>query len=388
MKKNQKTKRNYPLNVKPLFFIILITAILTGVFGVTVQAATTEPATEMRGEYKAIHANDSVAGLNELEHVLYNELKTFAVSVTNGDVSSTYFEVEINASDFSWADSALRVMVEEFDFNHIQKCLYCDCPYDMFWFDKTVGQQYDLSVNETPSGEIKSIFLMCLFPVSKDYQPLDATDCYSVSVEAITRAHDAALVAKLIVAEYESKSDWGKLVGYAKEIVELTEYNTRVLNEEDELYGDPFQLLYVFDRNANTNVVCEGYAKAFKYLCDLSSFEKDVQCYTLSGDSHMWNVVDVDGKNYFVDLTAYDTYKCDDCLLVGGTSTDGGKTFTVACKSGHSFTYAYYEWQENMYCDGYLMLSEIGSQQTRVRELLTQLLVAILDCFVRLLTSQ
>ena len=33
-------------------------------------------------------------------------------------------------------------------------------------------------------------------------------------------------------------------------------------------YGDPWQLISVFDSDPNTNVVCEGYSKAFKYLVD------------------------------------------------------------------------------------------------------------------------
>ena len=33
-------------------------------------------------------------------------------------------------------------------------------------------------------------------------------------------------------------------------------------------YGDPWQLIYVFDDDPDTNVVCEGYAKAFKYEAD------------------------------------------------------------------------------------------------------------------------
>ena len=61
----------------------------------------------------------------------------------------------------------------------------------------------------------------------------------------------------------------------------------------------------------STNVVCEGYSKAFQYLCDLS----DITCYTVTGDmdggtgagAHMWNIVEQDGRYYIADITNSDT---------------------------------------------------------------------------------
>ena len=62
-------------------------------------------------------------------------------------------------------------------------------------------------------------------------------------------------------------------------------------------------------------MVCEGYAKAFQYLCDLSNLP-GATCYTVSGQmgagtgagNHMWNIVSMpDGKNYLVDITNCDS---------------------------------------------------------------------------------
>ena len=61
-------------------------------------------------------------------------------------------------------------------------------------------------------------------------------------------------------------------------------------------------------------MVCEGYAKAFQYLCDLSAFN-DAVCYTVTGTmsggtgagSHMWNIVTLEGENYLVDVTNSDS---------------------------------------------------------------------------------
>lgn len=55
--------------------------------------------------------------------------------------------------------------------------------------------------------------------------------------------------------------------------------------------------------------VCEGYSKAYKFLSDLCG----LKCISVIGpalnratgenESHAWNLVEIDGKNYFVDVT-------------------------------------------------------------------------------------
>lgn len=56
------------------------------------------------------------------------------------------------------------------------------------------------------------------------------------------------------------------------------------------------------------SAACEGYAKAAKYLLEAAGIE----CYTLVGDalnfegeseSHMWNIVNIDGEYYHLDTT-------------------------------------------------------------------------------------
>ena len=72
--------------------------------------------------------------------------------------------------------------------------------------------------------------------------------------------------------------------------------------------SDPWQLVWVFDDDPDTKVVCEGYAKAFKYLVDQASFDdSSLECYcvtgTMSGGAHMWNIVHRNSGNRLVDVT-------------------------------------------------------------------------------------
>ena len=59
-------------------------------------------------------------------------------------------------------------------------------------------------------------------------------------------------------------------LGFKNEICNLVDYNNAAADSSTQTaYGDPWQMIWVFDENAETKVVCEGYSKAFQYLCDL-----------------------------------------------------------------------------------------------------------------------
>lgn len=144
--------------------------------------------------------------------------------------------------------------------------------------------------------------------VAPDYQ---GSNRYSVSSAPLTRVKAAVSKAKSIVKKNAGKSSYEKLVAYKEAICKLVSYNHDAAAGSAGAYGDPWQLINVFDGDSSTNVVCEGYSKAFQYLCDLSDFE-DVNCYTVSGEftteshteCHMWNIVRMDdGKNYLADVT-------------------------------------------------------------------------------------
>jgi hypothetical protein len=118
-------------------------------------------------------------------------------------------------------------------------------------------------------------------------------------------------------------------------------------------------------------VVCEGYAKAFKYLCDLTDFDKEIYCYLISGvlsvsgssEGHMWNVLVMDGVNYLVDVTNYDGNPSSRSYLFlgGATSYNGGEKHLV--KNEYSYTYA--ENQKNLFCEGYLVLASSAYHEHR-----------------------
>jgi hypothetical protein len=186
--------------------------------------------------------------------------------------------------------------------------------------------------------------------------------------------------AKQIVYEAKDMSDYDKLCYYAKTIADNNVYNYDAYNfymgYDNDLDGsfDPWQIVYVFDQNPVTNVVCEGYAKSFKYLCDLTDFDSDdIRCITVSGllissgtpVQHMFNIVHMDdGRNYVLDLTASD----QDELGIFYDETCIGSTTVTASADGYyggyvfndgNIIYFYDENTWNLYDEGELKVSDI-----------------------------
>lgn len=251
--------------------------------------------------------------LNPTEQKIYSALLPEIRKIAAGTRSNTELTVgqDVFGSGMSW-DTLSGYL------SNVTDALLLDCPYKFYWFDKT-------RADGTPggweySGELSGDYVLAArvkFYVAAAYQSTSVTgdDKYFTTDTGKTSAAAATPEkAQDIVNKYAGLSDYEKLLAYKNEICDLVDYNHTAADDDNTPYGDPWQIIYVFDRDKNTNVVCEGYAKAFQYLCDLSAFN-DAVCYTVTGTmsggtgagSHMWNIVTLEGENYLVDVTNSDS---------------------------------------------------------------------------------
>ena len=229
--------------------------------------------------------------------------------------------------------------------------LLTDLPFDMYWYDKTVNTSFVYSIGYS-GGTFTVSNVVITFHVVSAYRDGSNT---TVSSTAAGAASAVVAAAGAIVEEHEGNSDLEKLTAYKNYICDQVVYNEAAAKPNyNGGYGDPWQIIYVFDGDPNTNVVCEGYAKAFQYLCDLSDFEGDVESFLVSGYAggpHMWNIVSIDGRNYLVDVTNSDPAENgkisfgqeNDLLFLAGTSgsIDEGYTFYNDKFSNPALTYLY-----------------------------------------------
>lgn len=243
--------------------------------------------------------------------------------------------------------------------------LLANMPYELYWFDKTNGMaiSYGIKADENTVTIPYIVVGFCVADAYRDTtkylvnekgeQILDkdnnpVPDYTAIDTAKTGAATAAAATAAQVVAENQGKGIYSKLVAYREYITKAVDYNFDVANTANYPYGDPWQLIYVFDGDPNTNVVCEGYSKAFKYLCDLTwtGSDPEVACYlptgTMDGDAHMWNVVSIGGANYLTDITNCDsgTFGAPDQLFLCGVR-GGVDSGYIADLTGGAVTYVY-----------------------------------------------
>ena len=258
--------------------------------------------------------------LTAAERAAYNTLKEQLILIANGQRKDTEIQTTGTLPEQTSADK-------------VWQALLADLPYALYWHDKTMGIVYSY----IPDNGLKDVTFK--FKVAAEFR---GGSLYTTNIPNVPAA---VAVAKQVVSANRGRSDYDKLQAYRQYICDQVSYNSGI--NAGTAYGNPWQLLWVFDGDASTNVVCEGYAKAFKYLCDLTeesngwigSVETLDVTGTMDGDRHMWNVVRINGTNYLADVTNCDqgTVGYPTELFLCGIQTKGSSMY----HQGTETTYIY-----------------------------------------------
>lgn len=336
-----------------------------------------------------ISAGDALEGANK---AIYDYLSEQIAQVAAGKATQTVFFVDAKDLDLDrvwttrdfgvdhiWEDvvapdgkvtadisAAVKAALDEklaLDLDLVMSALLFDYPYELYWYDKTYGatEQYCYAGSQSYSGINDTVYLdffQFSLTLSQDYAVISGKYWYpnQPDLTKLAKAPAALAEAKRVVAANAEKSDYEKLVAYKDYICNAVSYNSAASGNENYSYGNPWQVIYVFDGNSRTNVVCEGYAKAFQLLCDLTDFDQDVQCILAEGQmsggtgagagAHMWNIVQINGASYLVDVTNCDKNTIghpDELFLVGNDKTTNSKDcdFLVNIAKRHTVKYSY-----------------------------------------------
>ena len=252
----------------------------------------------------ALRSNFSSSRLTGYNRILYGQLLQKIRQVAAGEISNTVFELslrEMELEGLSWSAQELGVeaivatnaegkkyITDEakaaaksllaISYASVNKALLADCPYDLYWYDKTAkSTATTFGFSAYTSGGVWRLKLSSQYPytvrmpVSANYSADGSAGTYEVNTQIGASVSQAFINARSIVEQYEDCTDYEKLDAYRQEICSRTSYNYAAINNGYS-YGDPWQLIYALDDDTSNKVVCEGYSKAFQYLCDLSSF--------------------------------------------------------------------------------------------------------------------
>ena len=277
------------------------------------------------------------------------------------------------------AQDAIDALYEKvnFNLNLVINALLADMPYEFYWHDKTSGGGYQVPECTTDGQTMRfTTDCKCLFYVSKDYSATGEAKTVDIKPGIVSSVETALNNANAIVEANKGKALLPMLTAFKDAICERASYNSEAGEGGNIPYGNPWQLIWVFDEDPTTKVVCEGYSKAFKYLCDKADLGPVAECLLVSGfmisetiGSHMWNVMKMDdGKNYLIDVTNCDEgmvgYPDRLFLAYDPTGTSEQYTFTDI-----QMTYAYDSGTQKTFTEEDLTLSTTAYGATAINSL-------------------
>ena len=122
-------------------------------------------------------------------------------------------------------------------------------------------------------------------------------------------------------------SDENKIRAVHDYLVDNLEYDSSV--SKDNIYN-------IYGALINKLTVCEGYARAFKYIMDDLGIECIIACGTAvnstgATESHAWNYVKLDGNWYAMDVT------WDDPVVIGNGYLDRSTHYKYYLKGSNDF---------------------------------------------------
>lgn len=197
---------------------------------------------------------------------------------------------------------------------------------------------WGVSMSET-GGEVKT----SVYPVvTPQYgTPSDNAGIASELKAELIRSDTEAIdkIARRVAAG-ATGSDYDKLLYFNSWLTDNCEYDTAADSSRPNGKA-PYTMAGVF---LDGKAVCQGYALALKYLCDLV----EIPCIFVPGTAispsstepiaHAWNYVQLDGRWYVIDTTwndpvgGTDESERMDFFLIGSETPAGGRTYNSAYK--------------------------------------------------------
>lgn len=226
--------------------------------------------------------------IDKIEFVIPDQYNIYLYKAENESEKNRYYYYDENGN--------------EIDYN-LTKAIFTYLGYDhmeYFWLNnKTIS--FGIGYNPV-SKRIGS--LIFLSGDSKYAPPYDASSAPEEIEKVDSRTND------IITDISENATRYKKLQIINDWLVDNNTYNPYVAaggEESDKANKVAWiltsALLYGNGDDDTMYPVCEGYAEAFKLLCD----SMDIPCIIVTSETHEWNAVQMDdGKWYYVDVTFND----------------------------------------------------------------------------------
>ena len=138
-------------------------------------------------------------------------------------------------------------------------------------------------------------YTLTKYTLGEKIQKITLSGTYTMSAQDVQQKQLAvdAYVTKCLAGINKSASEYEKVKYVYEYLIQNTEYDLESENNQN--------ILSVCE---NSRSVCQGYAKTYQYLLNrLNVFCTLVKGRVIDRESHVWNLVQVDGEYYYVDPT-------------------------------------------------------------------------------------
>ena len=209
---------------------------------------------------------------------------------------------------------------------------------DIFWTSGSSAKTFSTQDGERivgsyyPTAGIYTIGVDVTLPISGSWQ----SDGRDIAADETTVSNQLQVVIGQIPQDADTAYE--KLLSVHNWLTQNNAYNTDAAETGSSSDSTPWEAISALTSQDGLQPVCEGYARAFKLICD----ELNIPCVLVSGtgtnssgqpEAHMWNYVQIDNKWYAVDVTwddpivnGSDTTGTSTYFLVGGNTPVNGET--------------------------------------------------------------
>lgn len=251
--------------------------------------------------------------LNDTQKIIYTELNNNKQNLKQGNFVIKYGNSFSNILSKENGSTELGI-----DYQTAIEAFTHDNP-ELFYLD--VNKMY-LNI-ETTTKFLKTTYNVYIAPgngatyLSSDYASIEQIDAGIAEIESIKNA----MLKRL------SGTDYQKIVFIHDYLVSTIDYDTSYLATGTyTLYGALVE----------KKCVCEGYAKAFKYLANAAGFNCEImqgKATNSSGqtENHAWNCIEIDGKWYEIDPT------WDDPIVIGNGKLTNAVKYKYFLKGTETF---------------------------------------------------
>ena len=248
--------------------------------------------------------------LNEYSKIIYNELEKNKENLKTG----TYKLDFGNAfNDLLSQENGAKILQENYQ-SGMETYLY-DNP-DIFYLDPT-----KMYINIQTTKKLFTTEYEVYIDQGKNLNYL--AEGYTSKAQIQEHEEQIEQEVQKILENVRGKTDYQKILAIHDYLVDNVSYDQTLTK---------YNIYNMYGALVNKDAVCEGYAKAFKYLMDRVNI-KSVVVIGLATDSneetqnHAWNYVELDGVWYGIDVT------WDDPIVIGGGKIGKSQKYKYFLKS-------------------------------------------------------